>query len=323
MRLIAPFFLVSVALAAPSLHSAATTVQSCENATITKIGKRKIEVANKADRLFFGVGELALDFDGSPVAYGVRDQGQENICVGLAPSTGACRGKFQGACYHVCQQTFATWSRSGKPTSAIADTMCSVGLGGGNCSAPDVRLQLTPHQDFFVSETSLKTSPITGPLNAAWIRGQAAQLDPAQIRYLVLPGSLMKAPFRVHLGDVGVAYNVANGIGIPFIVGDGGGLGEGSVSLLKALLPSDPPNLTKGMSALGEPVDRYKAGITGDFRFVIFKGSASLVQGSVQTTQRNAAELPNWIDQTAKALLYNRSTYAEVKACSAHRNSES
>lgn len=318
MRHIALLLVGSAVLMAPSPQRHAAPIQICENATITKIGKRKIEVANKADRLFFGVSELALDFDGSPIAYGIRDQGQENICVGLAPSTGACRGKFQGACYHVCQQTFAAWSNSGKPPSAIADTMCSVGLGGGGCSVPDARLQSTPHQDFFISETSLKTSPVTGPLDAAWIRGQGAQLDPAQIRYLVVPGRLMKPPFGVRLGDVGVAYNVANGIGVPFIVGDGGGLGEGSVSLLNALLPNDPPKLTKGMSALGKQVDRYKAGITGDFRFVIFKGTAALVRASTQTTQHNAAELPGWIDQTAKAMLDTRSTYAEVKACSAH-----
>lgn len=313
MRVVLPLALVAGLL---SVSTSPSPPAQCAGAKLSVIGNRKIAVANKTDRLFFRATSLELDFDGSPIAYGVRDQGQENICVGLAPKAPPCKGKFQGACYKVCQGTFATWSRSGDRPSALADTMCSVGLGGGGCSVPDVRLQASPNQDFFVSETSLKTSPAKGPVTATWMKDQDAQLDPATVRYLVVPGTLLRKPYGIKMGDVGVAYNAVDRVAVPFIVGDGGGLGEGSLSLLKALRPDKPPQLTKGRSALGGIVDRYTSGISGDFRFVIFKGTTSLAPGYTKVTRQSAALLPNWIDVTARAALEAKTNYEEVAACS-------
>jgi hypothetical protein len=267
-------------------------------------------------QVFFSVKSLALDFDGSPEAYGVRDQGQENICVGLAPASGPCRGKFRGACYKVCRDTFAAWSRQSGDPKRLGDTMCSVGLGGSSCSKPEARLQSSPREAWFVSETSLKTSPKSGPANAAWLQGQAAQLDPKTVRYLVVPSSLRTAPWNVQFGDVGVAVNAAGGEPIPFIVGDGGGLGEGSLALLSALKTAAPPSLTKDVSALGEPVMRFKSGVSGDFRFVIFKDTATLAQGSQRLTIHTAETLPTWVDETAAQALKVRSSKAQILACS-------
>lgn len=278
-------------------------------------GDNKHAVTRLDKQVFFSISDLALDFDGSPEAYGVRDQGQENICAGLAPSSGPCRGKFRDACYKVCRDTFAAWSRTGGDPKRIGDTMCSVGLGGSGCSKPEARLQSSPREAWFVSETSLRTSPKSGAADAAWLRGQAAQLDPKAIRYLVVPSTLRTAPWGVRFGDVGMAINAAGGEPIPFIVGDGGALGEGSVSLLGALEPSSPPRLTQHLSALGEPVMRYRSGIAGDFRFVIFKDTAALAQGSSRLTTVTADKLANWIDETASAALKARSSKAQILAC--------
>jgi hypothetical protein len=63
------------------------------------------------------------------------------------------------------------------------------------------------------------------------------------------------------------------------------------------VLPYLPADLgcveQKRQAALGESVDRYKAGIDGDFRFVIFKGTAALVHGSAHTTLRTAEQRPS------------------------------
>lgn len=141
-----------------------------------------VSVMNLQGKVFFRTLGLELDFDGNPRAYGVRDQGEEGICNGVAPIAVPCHGRYDGACFKVCEDTFAEWSRVSGDPGTLSETMCSVGLGGGGCSRPDVRLQEAPNQAWFVSETSLKTSPATGPLSAEWLRGQAAQLDPAGVR---------------------------------------------------------------------------------------------------------------------------------------------
>ena len=301
--------IISIALALALLPSVASA--QCDRPQYDTVGKYKIALL--PGKLFFRADALALDFDGSPIAYGVKDQGQENICVGLAPNSGTCKGKYNGACYATCQQTFAAWSRSNGQVQNIGATMCSVGLGGGGCSVPNVRLQELPQSDYFVSETSLKASPDRSPRPSGWTAKQQAQLDPALIRYIVAPTSLAK--YGIHYGDVGVAYNAANKAQIAFIVGDCCGLGEASVSLLAALRPEDPPRLTDHTSALGQPVKRYASGISGDFRFVIYRGSGSLVPGHALTTI-SASVLPDWIDRTAKATPKQASP-AEILACTA------
>jgi hypothetical protein len=292
----------------------------CPGGTSKAFGsKHPVIVTRLGDKVFFGVSELALDFDGNPKAYGVRDQGQENICNGLAPSAGECRGKIQGNCYSVCRQTFAAWSRASHDPRTIPETMCSVGLGGSNCSVPDVHTQGPPAQDWFVSETSLKTSPASGAITNRWTESQAAQLDPNQIRYLVVPRSLLRAPWGVRLGDVGIALDRRGGDPVPFVVGDGGALGEGAVSLLAALRPSAPPTLSQATSALGDRVMRYESGISGDFRFVIFRNTASLVNGRSDVTTHSLSGLQAWVNETASTAFRQKSNRDEILACSRGR----
>lgn len=288
---------------------------ACPGATTGRVGGSG-SVALLADKVFFRTSGLELDFDGSPNAYGVHDQGQENICAGLAPLSRPCHGKYRGACYKVCQDTFAAWSRTSGDPKSLRKSMCSVGLGGGGCSRPDVRLQDAPRGDWFVSETSLKTSPEGGPADSKWLNGQDAQLDPAAIRYLVVPGALTQAPWKIQFGDVGIAMNAARQEMIPFIVGDGGGLGEGAVSLLAALRPDKPPSLQPRLSALGDEVMRYVSGVDGDFRFVIFRNTAKRDSEARNVTSLTAAKLNDWITTTAMAALQNQSSRTEIAACS-------
>jgi len=286
---------------------------ACDTTTAKNIVKTTVRLL--PNRVFVHFSKLELDFDGSPVAYGLRDQGQEGICNGLAPASGSCKGQFQSACFSVCQQTFASWSRTSGKVEDIPKTMCSFGLGGSNCSRPNVHLQSAPHADFFVSETSLKVSPNSGPIEHEWTALQAAQLDPATIPYLVAPGAISRV--GVKMGDVGIAYNAANNVEVPFIVGDGGSLGEGSVSLLAALKPDAPPKLTPVTSALGEKVMRYRSGIEGEFHLVIFPSTASLTPGSHSPiTSMGADALAHWINDAAHDALQKRSNRAEVFACS-------
>lgn len=270
------------------------------------------------DRIFFRLRSLALDFDGSPIAYGTRDQGQENICVGLVLNSGECRGRSGGktktgvSCTKVCQNAFSAWVKSGSNIDTLGNTMCSVGLGGGGCSLPHVRLQDPPNNDFFVSETSLKVGPDSGMPPKGWSALQAAQLDPGTVNYIVAPTKLAK--FGVSYGDVGIAYSGSSQTAIPFIVGDCCKLGEGSVALLKALKPEDPPRLTRDISALGEPVQRYKSGVSGDFRFVVFPRTKMLIPGAGAMTVGPASGLQDWIARQAGNAA-GRTSREEIIAC--------
>jgi hypothetical protein len=300
-------FALTAARAAPVSSCAGTRPEN-----VTKSAK-----AVRSDGIiYFRTSGLELDFDGSPHAYGVRDQGEENICAGLAPLKPPCRGKYRGKCFPVCQSTFAAWSRTspGNP-GKLAETMCSVGLGGSNCSTPDVRLQENPDQDWFVSETSLKVTSPSGETDDEWQHKQGAQLDPAKIRYIVAPSAITKSPWGARYGDVGIAFNAATKQPIPFIVGDGGSLGEAAVSLLADLLPENPPKLKTVRSALGENVQRYTRGIDGDFRFAIFTNTASNVPNRHPMTKHKAEDLSAWIEHTATDAL-KRSSIESILACS-------
>jgi hypothetical protein len=81
--------------------------------------------------------------------------------------------------------------------------MCSVGLGGGGCGIPKVRLQSAPNQDWFVSETSVHPAPPAGTSLAQWLRLQEGQLDSVEIPYFVIPGGFRGLPWDASPGDVG------------------------------------------------------------------------------------------------------------------------
>ncbi|MBK8211805.1 MAG: hypothetical protein IPK78_19510 [Rhodospirillales bacterium] len=143
------------------LACGAARAASCpDGQELPRIANKRIVLAD--DTLFFASRGLQLDHDGSPEAYGVRDQGLEGICNGLAPLRHSRVSRSQsGACFKTCQSAFAAWSRNGAQVETLGDSMCSIGLGGGGCSPPSVRLQPPPRQDWFVSETSVRVAPPT------------------------------------------------------------------------------------------------------------------------------------------------------------------
>ena len=279
---------------------------------------KTVVVADNA--VYFATKTLQLDFDGSPRAYGVRDQGLEEICDGLAPlAPPECKGKTpHGACYTACEQTFAKWSHSGAKPGDLQATMCSIGLGGGECSKPALSLQVHPREDWFLSETSLHVAPATPTPLGPWLRSQAAQLDPSVVRYFVIPGRFVRAPWHVAFGDVGVILDNRHPEHVTnFIVGDGGGnLDEASLALHVALKGDAAPQPEKKRSALGKIVDRYTSGSNGDFRVVIFRNTASLGNSAAMTTL-TAEKVNDWVTELAKNKLAAVGGTARLTACTA------
>jgi hypothetical protein len=229
------------------------------------------------DTLFFRTEEVQLDLDGAPRAYGVRDQGFEDICNGLAPlEPPECKGKNRGECYRPCQSAFAAWS--GNDIAKLGDSMCAIGLGGGDCSKPEVRLQDPPNDDWFVSETKVQVAPPPGMRVSSWIRTQPAQLDPLELPYFVIPSGFRARPWDATPGDAGVILNRKTGTAVAFVIGDtGGSLDEGSAKLLAKLRGLSALATAMKVSALGERVERVRGALNGDFRVAIFRHSAPLL----------------------------------------------
>jgi hypothetical protein len=277
------------------------------------------------DALFFRTPSIELDLDGSPSTYGTRDQGLDHICNGLGPlEPQDCRGKIKPQkCLAACETAFRNWVKHGNDDpKTLAKFMCSIGLGGGHCSKPDVRLQASPRQAWFVSETSVRVVPPAGAAITDWVKTQPAQLDSLSIAYFVIPGGFRAGPWDATPGDLGAVMDGPTGTPVPFIVGDtGGALNEGSAALLAALqgLATLP---TKTLtSALGEPVERMKGAKDGGFRIVIFRHTAPLLpndqRGDLLVLDKSAAELPGWIRDTVTGKLQEIGGPARIVACTA------
>jgi hypothetical protein len=267
------------------------------------------------DTLLFSTPNIELDIDGSPRAYGVRDQGTENICNGLGPlNPPACRGRIQGACYAHCQAAFRSWN--GRPQD-LGRVMCSIGLGGGHCSVPSVRLQSSPNQDWFVSETSYHPAPPSGIPVSAWIVGQAGQMDSLEVPYFVIPGGFRGMPWDASPGDVGVVVD-ARGRAVAFVIGDSGGaLNEGSARLLAQLRRLAQLPTQSRRNAFGQQVERLSGAVAGDYRVAIFRHSNRRQPGNGGTVLAvTAADLPDFIRRTATERLERLGGPARVLACS-------
>jgi hypothetical protein len=278
---------------------------TCQGGTVlpAHAGKR-IVVAG--DTLFFKTGDIQLDIDGSPSAYGVKDQGIEDICNGLGPlRPPECRGKVSGSCFAACRAAFRQWNGDLKTLGGV---MCSIGLGGGGCSTPDPRLQAAPREEWFVSETSVRVTPAAGTTLTAWTKTQPAQLDSLTISYFVIPSSFRSLPWDATPGDIGVVVDNASGREVAFIIGDiGGKLNEGSAKLLAGLAGIDKLATETKTNALGVPVERLKGARSGDFRVAIFRHTAPLLpkeqRGRALVLDKTAQELPDWITKEVRQKL--------------------
>jgi hypothetical protein len=283
---------------------------------LADFAQRQIVLAD--DTLFFQTAELALDIDGSPSAYGVRDQGLEDICNGLGPlQPPECRGKIRGECYAACRTAFASWN--GK-VDDLGTVMCSIGLGGGGCSVPSVKLQGPPREAWFVSETSVRVAPPVGTPVTKWVQTQPAQLDTAVIPYFVIPGKFRKLPWDATPGDIGLVVDAQTQRQAAFVVGDTGGtLDEGSARLLAILAGVEQlPTKTK-TSAFGEPVERLVGARSGDFRVAIFRHTAPLLppeeRQGLSVLDKPADTLVDWIKDTVGAKLAEIGGVERVIAC--------
>jgi len=297
-----------------SVSSAAGAICSGGTLLADHAGK---QIVLAQDTLFFATGSLELDHDGSPEAYGVWDQGVENICNGLGPlQPPACRGQTRGTCFVACKNAFATWSKAGADPKNLPNFMCSIGLGGGGCSTPQVRLQDPPRQDWFVSETAVRVSPPATFSGTGWTASQPAQLDAAQIPYFVIPGKFRAQPWDATPGDAGIVVDAKNNRVAAFVVGDtGGALNEASTALHSALRGGSPPPKGPRTSALGQAVESYLGGTSGDFRIAIFRHTSTRLPGT-HTLALTREALPQWIETTAKARLSNIGGPMRVVACS-------
>jgi hypothetical protein len=299
------------------LFQAAGASALCTGGTrLADFAQRQIVVAD--DTLFFKTGEIALDIDGSPSAYGVRDQGLEDICNGLGPlQPPECRGKIRGACYAACRTAFASWN--GK-VDDLGTVMCSIGLGGGGCSTPSVRLQEPPRETWFVSETSVRVAPPAGTPLTKWVQTQPAQLDTAVIPYFVIPGKFRKSPWDATPGDIGLVIDADTQKQAAFVVGDtGGALDEGSARLLATLARVEQlPTKTK-TNAFGESVERLVGARSGDFRVAIFRHTAPLLPAEerhgLTVLDKPADTLAAWIEDTVKARLAEIGGAERVISC--------
>ena len=267
--------LVAIAVSALLGSSAAEVGLSapCPGRTTLPAYKTKPIFLMDDTLLFRSVG-LEMDLDGSSRNYGVHDQGYDSICSGLAPrEPKECSDPRRPGCHAACERTFRAWN--GKPED-LGKTMCSIGLGGGDCSKPDVRIQPIPDQDWFVSETSVHPAVPAGTPVRDWVRQQAGQIDAMTIPYFVIPGGFRYGQWDATPGDVGIAYKVETGQSVAFIVGDTGGkLDEGSEKLLAGLKRVDRLTPTQAKNAFGVTVGRYLSGIEGDFRIAIFRHSGT------------------------------------------------
>jgi len=144
---------------------------------------------------------------------------------------------------------------------------------------------------YFVSKTALqdKRLPTT---NAS------RYVDAREIPYIVFPGGFLRAKGTGDFGDFGMALNVGNGKGSPFIVADAGPenaeLGEVSIRLAESLggVTVNPRN--------GAGIPR------GRFLYVVFPGSKSDPPWPVSRGQ---------IQQRSQRLLGRIGGWPSVRAC--------
>jgi Fungal chitosanase of glycosyl hydrolase group 75 len=123
-----------------------------------------------------------------------------------------------------------------------------------------------PYRGYYVSTTSLQQS------NVSDLRSPKRYIDATKVPYVALPQDFARA-FDIHLGDLAVVVNRANGrtaYAIFADVGPRGRIGEGSIALAKALdMPADPRH----------------SSVSGGVIYLIFPGSELPADGRV--TARN------------------------------------
>jgi hypothetical protein len=123
-----------------------------------------------------------------------------------------------------------------------------------------------PYRGYYVSTTSLEQGDTSN------LRSPQRYIDATKVAYIALPQDFARS-FGIHLGDLAVAVNQANGRSAYAIyadVGPGGRIGEGSVALAKAL---------------GMPANPRHGSVSHGVTYLIFPGSG--LPGKDRVTARN------------------------------------
>jgi hypothetical protein len=123
-----------------------------------------------------------------------------------------------------------------------------------------------PYRGYYVSTTSLEQSNVHDP------RNPRRYIDARIVPYIALPPEFA-ATFGIHLGDLAVVVNHANGRSAYAIfadLGPKGRIGEGSIALAKVL---------------GVPANPRHGGVEDGITYLIFPGSVSPLGGHI--TARN------------------------------------
>lgn len=187
----------------------------------------------------FGTTRVAVDADGAPNAYHPDD-------VGLHCTKGTT---FKGL---DCPANAGYPDSHWWPSVLVPDPT--------NPNRAYVQPASSEFAGFFVSQTSLRdtSKPLTDPKK---------YVDSRNIPYIVFPGQFHKMKGTGTTGDLGYAFNLANGKQSPFVVAEIGPpsakLGEMSIALAAALGGTNPNPRT----GAGTP--------SGQFAYVIFPKSGS------------------------------------------------
>lgn len=309
-----------IAVATAVFSTITPALAACDDLRrLSNYAGRQIRLLN--DTLLFSANSLAMDIDGHPSAYGVRDQGYEGVCNGLsALKPKECRGQAaRGKCWDYCRSAFSDWHNAGGDLTDMRSYMASVGLGGGGGSPPRLLVQDGDRSEWFVSETATKFKIGNDAPTWADIREQSAQIDPSKVPYFVIPGGFRHVPWDATPGDFGVMVSPSTGRKVYFIVGDvGGALDEVSVLLRAKIGGLDKPPIRQATSALGQQVERLSVGvIPSDLRVAIFRHSG-IYKGSLGSTKvldQPDGDVVEWIDEKAGDLLESFGGVDKVTAC--------
>jgi hypothetical protein len=176
---------------------------------------------------------MTIDADGAPNAYGPRNRG-------LDYSANARSGQTQGQ--GQSQRQSQSW------TAVVTDQ-----------HGDPVVQKSGPYRGYYVSTTSLQQGGLSKQEDDP--RNPRKYIDAARVPYIALPADFA-ARYDIHLGDLAMVTNHANGRSAYAVfadVGPKGRIGEGSIALARQLgLPSNPRH------------DSVAGGIT----YLIFPGSA-------------------------------------------------
>lgn len=307
----------SASAASPALENKASS-PACLKAAVARVSSFRnphdFRFFNGA--LLFKISRLVMDLDGAPTTYGVRDQGIDGICNGIAAYTAPpiCRSDVNAhGCFAACQAAVRDWNtpkkEGDKPRteSAAKRLFCSVGIGSG--CGPSFNFSIQPPEDsessYFVSSTSLHYKEPVGQQRSVWQRTQDAQLDATKVPYFSLPPQL-RLLYGVQLGDVGVMVRTdePNGQPVFFIMGDGGSgksVGEVSGNVRQQISALRELPQKKQVNAFGNLVNRVVAPSPPPVAIAIFPGTNKLVPKTRNFVDLNQENINDWIELNGKS----------------------